>query len=1440
MVNIPALPLSGQQLHTALSTIAQELADLTGRTITWDNVTGKPTVFTPATHQHQIADVTGLQIALNDKADKGELPTTEQMQDLVAALFQTGTHTNIVFEYDDANARINLTGQNGGVLIPREDVEDIVGSLIQLQGTGLSVVYDDENNVLRIALVGEVFTTAHRNKLDGLPGTLKTVGGESLEGDGDIPFPAPYNDDTLLEMLAAMEARIAALEAGGNPVDPVLYARAASLASHLKVHSGHSLVDTYVNTGEAFPGFLAELFQEQFGEAAWVFEGTDYKDTIPGSPMSIRWNDASDPRGAVLGIARYQSMVVTEGGPPFRIGVDSNATIANTLLYAMNFAENAYRNGNSGAGAESILWSIWPNTEGWIGYPGGMGSQWTDLGGFRAAAVEYGRTFRYIADYVTWKMHQLHPELPASWRMWLFPGHAWWVRVYDDIQAGLVPGIDDHRDLFRDDIHPNDEGDYAMAVFIHTLQYQTDARALSYRPTFVSAELDTYFKRVAWEVARSEECTGMGGTANATPVWVPAVGDLLPTYSFAGVPTDPVDPTEPGTVERLYLQSAPVEMDGVTAQPVPLTTNGAPGAPLYVVLNVQPEAMQGKARTNVFQLLSTGGEAMLSLTYATDMEGFLLENALSGGNHAFYPYPAASAAAGAAVSLEMWIDPAASPSGTLSGSAQTQTTTLTASTGTAEQVRYGTPDWGGEVMAGRVNYLTVYQGIPNATERADLMALADASVPVVVEDPANGTLWVGAFDENSVTLTASLVDNVDQIRIAATPVGGGIAIVSDPLVVDEVYNFARTTIAGLQADTQYDLQMRTVGGTVSGLPGRVRTRAAVERAFKIAFSSCFWAGAGNNHTIFETITDQNPDLLAFYNLGDRGYPDINTNNVALYHNADNTVMGLSRVARLHRTLPNLYMWDDHDFGPNDSNASSAGRPAALAWFRSRVPMRPHLTGALDAPYYTHSPMPGVTVAMLDTRSERNVGGGLMISAAQEAWLVGIIQAVQPGDVLVINSSVPWIATAAADTWSIAPTQRQRIADAVNANCRGQVLIIAGDMHALAFDDGTNSVGGIPVAQAAPLGNSTSSKGGPYTVGPIQATQHQYGTLDFTPTASGWSVRYEGWSVDDAGVQTRRIDRTVTLEEVLPPAPAAPEFSGTSAISGSRAVGSTLTADAGAVTGVPAPGISYQWFVDGILQAGATGNTFVRPSIVGAVPSVQITLDNDVEPNAVRIVEAEASTAAPAPGTVPTLVQVAMSPQDVSGQVATTTITFAQPQPGSLLVAMFGSQSTSVVLGDIAGWNVASYHIGTGFRHKAYWKIAGANEPTTVTLNTGASPRSTSGQMYEFANAAGAYNILVDTDGSLTATTGLDLGPHQAVANAISIAFQINDVNGSGAEVGGTGPGAGFTSRLNARPNARQRFGERIHTAAETVAASFTLEQSVRSGRTLLTFNPVQP
>ena len=212
----------------------------------WSDLTGVPTAFPPAAHQHAIGDVSGLQSALDGKAPASSIWTQEQLQDLVAAMFQSGTHSNASIVYDDASGTLSITASGGGgASLTEEEVEDFVGGLI-VQGAGINVTYDDAGNVLSIALSGESFTTAEKNKLAGIASgatanatdaqlrdrsthtgtqpissvsglqaaldgkmgatTFKTVNGTAITGAGDIVIPAGTSIAGVILTQAAYDA----------------------------------------------------------------------------------------------------------------------------------------------------------------------------------------------------------------------------------------------------------------------------------------------------------------------------------------------------------------------------------------------------------------------------------------------------------------------------------------------------------------------------------------------------------------------------------------------------------------------------------------------------------------------------------------------------------------------------------------------------------------------------------------------------------------------------------------------------------------------------------------------------------------------------------------------------------------------------------------------------------------------------------------------------------------------------------------------------------------------------------------------------------------------------------------------------------------------------------------------------------------------------------
>jgi hypothetical protein len=127
-----------------------------------------------------------------------------------------------------------------------------------------------------------------------------------------------------------------------------------------------------------------------------------------------------------------------------------------------------------------------------------------------------------------------------------------------------------------------------------------------------------------------------------------------------------------------------------------------------------------------------------------------------------------------------------------------------------------------------------------------------------------------------------------------------------------------------------------------------------------------------------------------------------------------------------------------------------------------------------------------------------------LGAAQKAWFKQeLINARDNGFPLIVwVCPDPWIGAAIPgdDGWPGYTTERTEIANFIRDNRITNLTLLCGDMHALAYDDGTNSDyatgGGAPltVLQAAALTQDGSIKGGPYSSGAIPGSPH-YGILE---------------------------------------------------------------------------------------------------------------------------------------------------------------------------------------------------------------------------------------------------------------------------------------------------------------------------------------------------------
>ena len=436
-----------------------------------------------------------------------------------------------------------------------------------------------------------------------------------------------------------------------------------------------------------------------------------------------------------------------------------------------------------------------------------------------------------------------------------------------------------------------------------------------------------------------------------------------------------------------------------------------------------------------------------------------------------------------------------------------------------------------------------------------ILGLDNLSLEAVAAPPpppaALTAVWSGAPTPDGATIVAML-DGPSQTRIAvSTDPTFANPLYSAPVSAASAQGFAvRATFTGLSPDTVYHYAVEIAGTLLTGAnqTGRFRTLPVPGPAsFRFAFASCGDWGVTADHFAYETVRTLEPDARFFLHMGDINYADTNVNDPAAYRqNYRNILTLVPQQGALFRALPIVYMWDDHDYSGNDSNRLSAGRAAHRQAYREFVPHYPLPAGPGDAPIQQSFQVGRVRFLVTDLRSERDPVGNpdnatkTIMGAAQKQWFKAQLLAARDAEapLIVWNSSVPFLSTETSnDNWGSFQTERRELLEFIRDQQIKNLVIVSGDMHALAIDDGRGTaayVSGvrIPVFHAAAIARAGSTKGGPYSHG-VSAGTRRYGTLDIADTGGLLAVTYTGKIATSATAATTWQTFTLTTEPVAP-------------------------------------------------------------------------------------------------------------------------------------------------------------------------------------------------------------------------------------------------------------------------------------------------------------------
>ncbi len=360
-------------------------------------------------------------------------------------------------------------------------------------------------------------------------------------------------------------------------------------------------------------------------------------------------------------------------------------------------------------------------------------------------------------------------------------------------------------------------------------------------------------------------------------------------------------------------------------------------------------------------------------------------------------------------------------------------------------------------------------------------------------------LWVGGVTATEATIVAGGLGPGDHVLTYWTEGGPSqtVSAATDP------YGVARFELADLRPDTEhhYRVAPSPAGDSASGdqplEPDSVfRTHAAGAQNLTMTFGSC--ARSGSNGVVFEAIKGEDPDL--FVATGDLHYANLVSGDPADHIAALGRSISTPAQSALFSSTPSVWVWDDHDFGDNDSDSSSPSRDAASAAYRHAVPHH-GVDPEVAAPIAQAFTVGRVRVVISDTRSMRTEDS--MLGPDQEQWLVDeLTTAANTHAVVVWVSPAPWISIdrAGSDQWGGFADDRARIANALADADVQNLVMVSGDYHATAIDDGTNSgysdngEPGFPVLHAGPLDRPGRPTGMPYSHGAF-TDGGQYGVVE---------------------------------------------------------------------------------------------------------------------------------------------------------------------------------------------------------------------------------------------------------------------------------------------------------------------------------------------------------
>lgn len=351
---------------------------------------------------------------------------------------------------------------------------------------------------------------------------------------------------------------------------------------------------------------------------------------------------------------------------------------------------------------------------------------------------------------------------------------------------------------------------------------------------------------------------------------------------------------------------------------------------------------------------------------------------------------------------------------------------------------------------------------------------------------------------------------------------------------------AKISVGGLEPDTRYYYNVEINGRQALDEAHSFRTFPEGRASFKFTFGNSLRVHRPNQNGMLASIQEE---PLFFLNTGDLHYADLGVDYVERYREAVAVAYNSIVHRESMRDTPLVYIYDDHDFGPNNSDKTHPGRNASVLSYRQMVPHYPLVDPASTGSVHQAFSVGRTRFILTDLRSERSPDSDpdtpekTMMGFKQREWFLNELKESAQTHALVFwVSSVPWSQDKkeGSDQWGGFTHERRLIADFIAEEQIDNLIIIAGDAHSMSADDGThgdystnNNMPRVPEIISAPLDNDhTSIKGGPFSHGVYRAEKGEnvYGLVEVEDRGHEIVMKFTG--------KTHRHDPVVEMTHAV--------------------------------------------------------------------------------------------------------------------------------------------------------------------------------------------------------------------------------------------------------------------------------------------------------------------